>query len=238
MKRREPAQLSESLNRRLCSYALAAVSSGVGLAALSQPLAAEVVYTPANTAIPYPQWWRPARLPLDLNNDGVPDFNLYNDSNANLSGSLFLVYGALYIVPPYGVANSAIVVNSKSYPRAAAALPAGFRVEPGAAFVGKSQLVMVKGTCTSRDRSHGAWGPWLNVKNRYLGLRFSINGETHYGWARLTIGPSSCGTASGTLTGYAYETVANRPITAGATPVATPSPDIGSLGRLARGATG
>jgi hypothetical protein len=63
-------------------------------------------------------------------------------------------------------------------------------------------------------------GPWANggkgVKNRYLGLKFYISGKVHYGWARLTV------TFDGkffveTLTGYAYETIPNRPIITGAT---------------------
>jgi hypothetical protein len=49
----------------------------------------------------------------------------------------------------------------------------------------------------------------------YLGLMFQIDGETHYGWALLSVnlGPPPFVT----LKGYAYETIANMPIAAGQT---------------------
>ena len=48
----------------------------------------------------------------------------------------------------------------------------------------------------------------------YLGLKFMINGEVHYGWARLN---ETCdkGNNSIRLTGYAYETIPNQGIKAG-----------------------
>src|SRR5262249_46978262 len=64
-------------------------------------------------------------------------------------------------------------------------------------------------------------GPWLGVTNRYLGLKFMIHGKTHFGWARLTVtvshkifGKRFIRTE---LTGYAYETIPNKPIIAGRT---------------------
>jgi hypothetical protein len=88
--------------------------------------------------------------------------------------------------------------------------------------------------------SRGCAGVWANITKRYLGLKFRVkNGPTQYGWARLNV---SCGTKNGEvrgiLTGYAYETIPNKPITAGKTsgPDAI-TVDEGSLGRLARGST-
>jgi hypothetical protein len=75
------------------------------------------------------------------------------------------------------------------------------------------------------------------VKNRYVGLRFKIKGKIHYGWARLSVQVQNH-TVVGTLTGYAYETVAGKPIKAGQIKeeddaVIQPA----SLGHLARGAS-
>ena len=81
------------------------------------------------------------------------------------------------------------------------------------------------------------YGQWTNVTGRYLALRFKLHGKTHYGWARLNVVDRGF-TLTGTLTGYAYETIANKAIVAGDTkgrdkdevqPV--------SLGHLARGAS-
>jgi hypothetical protein len=63
-------------------------------------------------------------------------------------------------------------------------------------------------------------GNWLNggkgVKNRYLGLKFKINGHFHFGWARLTVTIVKT-VLTATLTGYAYETIPNKSIIAGKT---------------------
>jgi len=81
------------------------------------------------------------------------------------------------------------------------------------------------------------WGPWTNVKNRYLGLKFMVNGKPHFGWARANV---SCNLSdfkiTAVLTGYAYETIPNKAIIAGK----TKGPDVitvepATLGRLALG---
>ena len=58
-------------------------------------------------------------------------------------------------------------------------------------------------------------GQWVNVFNRYLGLKFQINGETHFGWARMSMKFSFFQKSESVLNGYAYETQPNTPITAG-----------------------
>lgn len=69
----------------------------------------------------------------------------------------------------------------------------------------------------------------------YLGVEFSINGQTHYGWIRLDIETNLLWY----IEGYAYESVPNRPILAGETKgnsdetVSNPT-----LGHLALGAPG
>jgi len=73
-------------------------------------------------------------------------------------------------------------------------------------------------------------GNWIDATNRYLGLKFTIKGKTHYGWARLTIPWLNVG-FSVTLTGYAYETIPNKSIIAGKTHGGA------SLGALAAGST-
>jgi hypothetical protein len=98
---------------------------------------------------------------------------------------------------------------------------------------------------------YGSWGRWRNVTNRYIGARFQVNGQFHYGWARLNVrvvSKNSCEIVA-TLTGYAYETVPNRPIIAGKTQSAdakrpahaslkTNTPEPATLGVLALGSPG
>jgi hypothetical protein len=77
----------------------------------------------------------------------------------------------------------------------------------------------------------------MYTQNRYLGMKFMINGEAHYGWARFSVTVNVF--LEATLTGYAYETIPNKPIITGK----TNGPDVvaaepASLGRLAQGASG
>lgn len=92
------------------------------------------------------------------------------------------------------------------------------------------------------------YGPWQNIKNRYLGFKFKINGETHFGWARVTVksfvDPNNYSARiNATLSGYAYETNPNQSIIAGnhgSSVGQNPAPGISeqTLGSLAAGAQG
>lgn len=199
-------------------YALAASAAGVGMLALAQPAEAKIIYTKTNVNV-----FNYRGYPLDLNNDGTADFYLH--------GTCTDTWGACYesIGPSQGRDNEIWWGPGSD---SAAALFAGARIGPKAPFK-PWQLVM--GHTLKGNRSYR--GPWENggegVKNRYLGLRFKIKGKMHYGWARLNF-PNPAGA---TLTGYAYETVPNKPIVAGK----TKGPDVitvqpASLGHLAAGA--
>ena len=81
----------------------------------------------------------------------------------------------------------------------------------------------------------GNWFP--NVTNRCLALTvfvFFVKGKKHYGWARVSVQATQHPfTVTGTLTGYACETIPNKPIKAGQ----THDGDEATLGRLAQGAS-
>jgi hypothetical protein len=119
----------------------------------------------------------------------------------------------------------------------AAAFPPGARIGPEPEY---GALMARVGIFTNSRTYQGAWANGgKGVKDRYLGLKFAINGKTHYGWARLNVkvGYSNEVYINAVLTGYAYETVANKPIITGKTKgadVVTVQPV--SLGQLARGA--
>ena len=56
-----------------------------------------------------------------------------------------------------------------------------------------------------------SYGNWVNQTSKYLGLEFQILGQTHYGWARVTLQGVNCVTVEE----YAYETMPNVAILAG-----------------------
>ncbi len=228
--KRNPGNAVFSLERRLSGYALAASAAGVGILASAAPAQAKIVYTPANVRIVW------GTVPLDLNNDGITDFGITITGWSSTSAFSVRM-----------VANPAVKKNQVAGKRVGNgswkqswvyALKAGARVGPTGPFINSSRTypVMVFSDGNSKARTSG--GYWANggkgVKNRYLGLKFQIKGKTHYGWARLSIMVPD---AHGTLTGYAYDTIPNKPIIAGK----TKGPDVipvapATLGHLARGA--
>jgi len=70
--------------------------------------------------------------------------------------------------------------------------------------------------CTHSTTRGPSSGNWINVTNRYLGLKFLIKGKVHYGWARLNVTVVQS-KLTVILTGYAYETITGRSIIAGRT---------------------
>jgi hypothetical protein len=97
------------------------------------------------------------------------------------------------------------------------ALIRGANIGPSAPFLQvNSYSIRIEGGYGVRsgsDRLVGDWGG--NPKNRYLGVRFLIDGQTHYGWVRLTIITEPGTSWSATITAYAYETLPNKAILAG-----------------------
>jgi hypothetical protein len=228
-----PAQLPESTLRRLNTYALAASAAGVGVLALVRPSEAKIVYTPANITIP-----SFTHFPLDLNHDGVNDMSFYWGSSGR--GEAIWV-SALQ-------SNGVVGYQAHRGVVAASALKAGAHVGPRKNFEQGKFIELWKVLVTSVS-SHST-GQWKNVRNRYLGVKFSINGKTHYGWVRLSVDIPNRGIHA-VITGYAFETIPNKQIVAGKTkgpdemrmqePNATldiPAPTPASLGLLAMGAPG
>ena len=225
---RNAAQLPEFLNRHLGQYALAASAAGVGLLALAQSAEAKIVYTPAHKVMGH---FSPG-INLDLNHDGIADFRICRNKNTYhctaTSGRPHPLgaYSRLS-ARPLNKLNGVVGKGTS-----ASALKAGKSIGGHATFP-KGDSVMAWGW-ESGSLSHSG-GPWLNVTDRYLGFKFVIKGKIHYGWARLNVHwwqpPEQV-----TLTGYAYETIPNKPIVTGK----TKGPDVitlepGNLGALAAG---
>ena len=220
---RLPSQLSSSFHKRLSAYTVAASAAGVGVLALTRAAEAKIVYTPSH------QYIEPgATIPLNLTHGGLPNF-LFRDFRVESSSSTGDV---LSINSRYASQNRVVGVNSE-----ASALSAGVEVGPKGPFSGRSNVMAEYGL------GNGCGGQWcIPIGPRYLGLKFTINGsEIHYGWARLTVHHGidhNYHKVWAILTGYAYETIPNKPIITGK----TKGPDVvtvqpATLGRLAAGAS-
>jgi hypothetical protein len=200
-------------------YAIAAGAAGVGVLALAKPAEARIIYTPANQLCP---------CKLDLNHGGTVDFIIHSH--------YFPFTHSMLVEAASG--NAVVGTLTSMEPISwAAALKQGSRIGRSRRFFSHGSYGQAMAEVSYNSSGPGTWirGPWVNVKNRYLGVRFQVRGKTHYGWARLTVhvGSGNGLPITATLTGYAYETIPNKPIIAGQ----EHGKDEATLGHLATGAS-
>jgi hypothetical protein len=172
-----------------------AAAAGVGILAMAQTAHARVVYTPADETIVPNQV-----IGVDLNHDGIGDF------------FFFLSYNLACTVSVNPVRPSNRIIGTKIY---ASVLRSGMSVGPGGKF--QQGHGLMAGTGTVYPFNYVTKGPWKD-KEGFLGLKFMINGQAHYGWAsvKVTVATSGFPRLAATLTGYAFETQPNTPILTGA----------------------
>ena len=183
----------------------------MSLVVLGPSSQAEIEYTPANQVI-----GRGSTYNLDVNGDGSVDFTIAERPGA----TQFRTSQALWAKGATGnaVECSTTFCASTAYP---VALRPGSQIGNvrGQGWMGRNAPMAFEELTKLGTLLY--FCPWVNVSNRYLGLKFKINGEYHYGWARLTVkfhgGPPMDRTWEAYLTGYAYETVVGKPIIAGHT---------------------
>lgn len=218
---RVTSELSRSLHHRLDAYALAASAAGVGLLALAQPAEAKIIYTPAHLVLPGGPTF------IDFNHDGISD----------------LMFGKVATTTGAGAYGTSLCICTDKVPwvvdrpgdYGVGDLKAGFRIGPNAEFADSfgrmAEVLFYRGNAYFL----GEWAhKGTGTKSRYVGVKFTINGNAHYGWVRFSVYfPNRM---KAVLTGYAYETIPNKAIVAGA----TKGPDVttvypASLGHLAAG---
>jgi hypothetical protein len=233
---RPASVVSAALDRRLIAYSVGAAAAGMSVLIASKTAQAEIVYTPANVAVlPI------GIMPIDINNDGTPDFVIRLDRCSYQNNCL--------VINPLLEGN-----GIRGFDARASAGFSGFPVGPQQRFLtqfrkfswSQSAGSYVAFMVDAGAYGGGSWsgGPWANTTNRYLGLKFLINGEVHYGWARMSIRVMRDKIR---LTGYAYETIPNKQIIEGQTEgtetstiapanILAPASQQAGLGALARGA--
>jgi hypothetical protein len=228
---RTPSRISDSLHHQLNMYAIAAGAAGVSVLALMQPADAKIVYTPTHHVIGENEKYS---LALDHKNANfiIANSRCIGGSAGCTSWSVARLT-ASQASTRWTSGNQVVGPHSSGIGRVSA-LRKGARISKGRSFVRFGYMER-----EFRQTSTTLWGDWDNVTGRYLGLKFKIGGEFHYGWARLNVRVLKKELdINTTLTGYAYETIPNKPIIAGKTkgPDVTTAKDV-SLGHLARGSS-
>jgi hypothetical protein len=214
-KSRRAVVLPQPLRKKIDFYTLAAGAAGVGMLALAHSAEAEVVYTPAKLQMNVPNTYQ-----IDLNNDGKVDMQFHFSTTATsggnfAAGGISLSRANYYWASSNKVAGAQVGARFVVFPFAAGQVIGPARNFKTGAFVGGDDD-FIRSDKVEWD------GPWANggkgLNNRYAGVKFMINGEAHYGWIRLSMHiANEAPPFRAAVTGYAYETIANKPIIAGAT---------------------
>ncbi len=218
---------SDNLNRQLALYSLAAAVAGVSLLSLSEPAAGEVIVTKKTIPIPISTDGIQKRVPISVANNGINNFSFILSSTAPLRRT-FIGFSA-------GTTGSdnQIIAGGNFYGEALP-LPRGTKISSNQTLGVFSWTPLIEATDTLSGTFYSR-GKWPGTqKNKYLGVRFKIDGQFHYGWIRLTVTSNvklEKQTLEATITGYAYETVPNKAILAGTAETASattnkPNPDL------------
>jgi hypothetical protein len=178
-----------TLSKKLASYS--ALASTVLM--VSKIADAQIMYTDVN---PDDTAHVVGSYLLDLNNDGATDFQF----NLILSGNNDLIRVV-------GSGSDAVLVSSH-IPYAgyyyANTLDANALIGGSASWGSKAILASFFASTF--------FGNWVNVSDRFLGLKLVVNSNTFYGWARLSVN-QACDQLI--ISDYAVDTVANEIIAAG-----------------------
>jgi len=245
----KPAELPETLHRRLDSYALAA--SAAGVAALACALPADAAPACKTVLIDLVGAQTYALNPADQ------QFAPFNIAQSFTWVSTIAMWNRGFLTP--NSAGAFDLLGAKSLP---AALVKGESIGPNGRFgkVKSYGMLFSYGTFNSGSKKHHQ-GNFQFGRPNYFGFKFSVSGKDHYGWVRLGVSFTSYGSPTTThIDAYGYETTPNTAINAGqcsapeqaAEPsskhapsdshltasVASPTKHFPSLGILALGAVG
>ncbi len=136
-------------------------------------------------------------MEIDLNNDGQMDVRLFQEINGGYT------YAAIGM--PYG-AGQLQMISASWYP---SALDAGTDIDST-----NSYWKFYSGALSGYSYFGGSFGEFGGAGDKYIGIRFDVGGEFHYGWILVNV---ASGGSSITLKSYAVEESPGKKITAGNT---------------------
>jgi hypothetical protein len=210
------------LCKRLAAYAVSAGSAAGGLLLTGSQANAQIVYTPAHKTITCGLGACSHTIYIDLNHDGLQDFQLSVNYSAVLHWDEMAARGNHAEQGEIG----------QGYYGSAFVFPLGARIGRAGQYFRTAAFMAVN----CRSASSRCSTAWENQTEKFLGLKFNLSDGVHWGWAEVTTRTS---TSSMTLhlEGYADESVPGEKISAGQLNGEGVS-GAGSLGLLALGAPG
>ena len=208
--------MNKNLTKKLKSYSLTAGSLAVVL-----PASANIVYTDLNPdTLLKGSAWTFEEYNLDLNGDSIFDYNL-SLSFSSWSNTI-LHYDHNALCNPLG-SNYLITTNSPypySFYQIPIALSGSNIIDSLANWDTESTLgiwarsIDCCSNWTSFTTKTNYYGNFLGQNDKYIGVKFNISGNNHYGWILVDVSSIA---DSLTVKSYAYNDVPDQLIKAGQT---------------------
>jgi hypothetical protein len=166
--RLKPSNVRDSLQQHLHMYALAASAAGVSALAMAQPSEAKIIYTPVQVTTSPGQSYG-----LDLNQDGIVDFTVKNRSRSTTSA----FFASIFVQPKAG---NVVAAHMANYGFAwAYDLRSGMRITKAERHFSAGRATMAwSNNFLGPSFRGGSWVSNYGVSNRFLGLKFEIDGKT------------------------------------------------------------
>jgi len=206
MRRTENSKLPPRIDRQLHGYAVAASAAGVALLACSLPADARVICRKSSESLLGTQ-----TIPFNPANGQFPPFNLAQTFFRGSTTSGYAYGNRAFFIPNTQAAND--LLASDGLPAALAkdaVIGSKGRFGKGNSY----GLLFAYGKLFGGTVNHHQ-GNFPLTKVGYLGFKFSISGEAHYGWARMRVDVKKPQTTTNLL-GFGYETIAGKAVHAGA----------------------
>jgi len=190
--------MNKDLQKRLGKYTAAAAAL-VGATGAN----AQIVYTDVNPDFAHPG--NEVVFGLDLNNDTNFDFVLASLDTTLASGNRI----RNTVIAPYGTAaaSNAIAGEAPSGYDYALALNSGDMIDNTLNWIAATNTMAYNANSANPYNEN-----WNGVTDKYLGLKFVVAGNTHYGWARMDVLAVA---DTWTLKDYAFNASPNTGLTAG-----------------------
>ena len=190
--------MNKDLQKRLGKYTAAAAAL-VGATGAN----AQIMYTDVNPDFAHPG--NEIGFGLDLNNDTNFDFALFSADTTLTSGTRI----RYTVIAPYGTAaaSNAIAGEAPSGYDYALALNSGDMIDNTLNWIAATNTMAYNNNSANPYNEN-----WNGVTDKYLGLKFVVAGNTHYGWARMDVLAVA---DTWTLKDYAYNAMPNTGLTAG-----------------------
>jgi hypothetical protein len=209
---RTASRLAESVHQRFSGIAIATVLAVFLFSAF--PAQSKVVYVPVDVTIS-----GNGSIAIPVNN-GIVEFTIQAVAETDICGVFTKAQEAYVNVTP-ATGNGVVAVAEY-----ASALNSGAEIDSTQNFY-EAQALMAGESFQHGpppceiDHYVGYWcdgsdGRPCSSVDDYLGLEFEFKGSTYYGWAHLTVTPSTEPVQFAVeLKGFAYETIAGKGIKAG-----------------------